>query len=166
MPGRNGALRRIKHPRPRKVPDKHMQKIGFSEAVETIIQTDTRFEREAYHFLKDALDFTTKNLKKSGGPGQRHVSGRELMDGVREYALKEFGPMASTVLGYWGLRTTEDIGVIVFNLITVGIFGRSDDDSIEQFAAGYDFREAFIEPFLPESRKIQKNPSRVTDQLI
>jgi len=127
-----------------------MQKLGFNEAVDCIIETDTRYDREAYSFVRDALDFTMKLRKKSKEePQSRHISGQELLDGVRQFALKEFGPMVPTVFGYWGIQQCEDIGHIVFNLIKKEIFGKSDRDTLEDFKNGFDFREAFVEPFLP-----------------
>jgi len=142
-----------------------MKKIGFSEAVANIIARDNRYGSEAYAFIRDALDFTIKMRRKGNRdeerPSGRHslertkscsnVSGRELLDGVRQYALKEFGPMVVTVLSYWGIHKCEDVGDIVFNLIEEGIFGKSDQDSISDFKPGFDFNEAFVEPFLPSS---------------
>src|SRR5215468_6192789 len=127
-----------------------MQKIGFAEALDAIVASDPRYQRDAYVFLRDALDFTTKQQKKIKGTTVRHVSGPELLEGVRQYALKEFGPMVMTVFGYWGLHISEDIGHMVFNLIGAGIFGKTDEDSIEDFKNVYDFREAFAKPFQPE----------------
>ena len=127
-----------------------MQKIGFAEALDSIVTSDPRYQREAYIFLRDALDFTTKQQKKVKGTTVRHVSGPELLGGVRQYALREFGPMVITVFDSWGIRSTEDIGHMVFNLIGAGIFGKTDDDSIEDFKAVYDFQEAFTKPFAPE----------------
>src|SRR5438105_14417713 len=74
-----------------------MQKIGFAEALDSIVKSDPRYERDAYVFLRDALDFTTKQQKKAKGTSVRHVSGPELLEGLRQYAIKEFGPMAITV---------------------------------------------------------------------
>src|SRR5919197_5739788 len=127
-----------------------MQKIGFAEALESILASDRRYQRDAYVFLRDALDFTTKQQKKIKGTTVRHVSGPELLEGVRQYALKEFGPMVVTVFDSWGIRSTEDIGHMVFNLIGAGIFGKTDEDSIDHFKNIFDFQEAFVKPFAPE----------------
>jgi uncharacterized repeat protein (TIGR04138 family) len=129
-----------------------MQKIGFAEALDSIIGADPRYQREAYIFLRDALDFTTKQQKKAKGTTVRHVSGPELLEGVRQYALKEFGPMVITVFESWGIRSTEDVGHMVFNLINAGIFGKTDEDSIEDFKNIFDFQEAFVKPFAPEKK--------------
>ena len=127
-----------------------MQKIGFAEALDSIVASDSRYSREAYVFLRDALDYTTKQQKKIKGAPVRHVAGPELLDGVRQYALKEFGPMVVTVLSYWGIRCCEDIGHMVFNLISAGIFGKTDEDSIEDFKSVYDFHDVFVKPFEPQ----------------
>jgi len=126
-----------------------MQKIGFAEALDSIVASDPRYQRDAYAFLRDALDFTTKQQKKVKGVSVRHVTGPELLDGVRQYALKEFGPLVMTVFDNWGIHSCEDIGNMVFNLIGAGVFGKTEEDSIEDFKNVYDFGEAFVKPFAP-----------------
>jgi uncharacterized repeat protein (TIGR04138 family) len=126
-----------------------MQKIGFAEALDSILAADSRYHRDAYLFLRDALDFTTKQQKKIKGTVVRHVTGPELLDGVRQYALKEFGPMVTTVFDSWGIHSCEDFGHMVFNLIDAGIFGKTERDSIEDFKNVYDFEEVFTKPFAP-----------------
>ena len=127
-----------------------MQKIGFAEALDTIVAADNRFHRDAYVFLRDALDYTTKQQKKARGAAVRHVAGPELLEGARLYALKEFGPMVQTVFSYWGINRCEDIGHMVFNLIGAGIFGKTEQDSLDDFKAVYSFHDAFVKPYLPE----------------
>ena len=133
-----------------------MQKIGFAEALDSIVASDPRYQRDAYVFLRDALDFTTKQQKKVRGATVRHVSGPELLGGVRQYALKEFGPMVMTVFDSWGIHSSEDIGNMVFNLIGAGIFGKTEDDSIEDFRNVYDFEEVFAKPFAPEKPAVTR----------
>ena len=135
-----------------------MQKIGFAEALDSIVAADSRYHRDAYVFLRDALDFTTKQQKKIKGTTVRHVAGPELLDGVRQYALKEFGPMVITVFDNWGIRSCEDIGHMVFNLIGAGIFGKTEEDSIEDFKNVYDFQDAFVKPFAPAKAPAPKPP--------
>ena len=132
-----------------------MQKIGFAEALDLIVARDPRYQRDAYVFLRDALDFTTKQQKKIKGATVRHVAGPELLEGVRAYALKEFGPMVMTVFSSWGINRCEDIGHMVFNLIGAGIFGKTEEDSIEDFKNVYDFQGGFREAFRAgESRSL------------
>jgi uncharacterized repeat protein (TIGR04138 family) len=138
-----------------------MQKIGFTEALDSIVACDARYQRDAYVFLRDALDFTTKQQKKIKGVGVRHVNGPELLDGVRRYALKEFGPMVMTVFDNWGIHSCEDIGNIVFNLIGAGVFGKTEEDSIEDFKNVYNFEDAFVKPFAPEKPATAKPPTQL-----
>jgi uncharacterized repeat protein (TIGR04138 family) len=138
-----------------------MQKIGFAEALESVVASDPRYQRDGYIFLRDALDFTTKQHKKVKGVSVRHVSGPELLDGVRQYALKEFGPMVMTVFDSWGIRSCEDMGHMVFNLIGAGVFGKTEQDSIDDFKNVYDFEEAFVKPFAPAKPAIIKPPAQL-----
>jgi len=138
-----------------------MQKIGFSEVLESVVLNDPRYQRDGYSFLRDALDFTTKQQKKVKGVSVRHVTGPELLDGVRQYALKEFGPMVMTVFDSWGIHSSEDVGHMVFNLIGAGIFGKTEQDSIEDFKNVYDFEEAFVRPFAPAKPESAKPPAQL-----
>jgi uncharacterized repeat protein (TIGR04138 family) len=138
-----------------------MQKIGFAEALESVVANDRRYQREGYIFLRDALDFTTKQQKKMKGVSVRHVSGPELLDGVRRYALKEFGPMVMTVFDSWGIHSCEDVGHMVFNLIGAGVFGKTEEDSIKDFKNVYDFDEAFVKPFAPAKPESGKPPEQL-----
>ena len=138
-----------------------MQKVGFAEALDSIVASDPRYQRDAYVFLRDALDFTTKQQKKIKGLSVRHVTGPELLDGARQYALKEFGPMVMTVFDNWGIHSCEDIGNMVFNLIGAGIFGKTEEDSIEDFKNVFDFKEVFVKPFAPEKPLAAKRPAQV-----
>jgi uncharacterized repeat protein (TIGR04138 family) len=127
-----------------------MQKLDFGEKLDRIVQQDSRFDREAYLFLRDALDHTVKLRKKSKEGLDPHVTGQQLLEGVRQYALKQFGPMVLTVFSYWGVSRCEDFGEMVYNFIREGVFGKTETDSIDDFKGGYDFHEAFVAPFLPE----------------
>src|SRR5204862_434540 len=123
--------------------------------------TEIDDHRDGYIFLRDALDFTTTQQKKIKGVSVRHVTGPELLDGVRQYALKEFGPMVITVFDSWGIQSCEDIGHMVFNLIGVGVFGKTEEDSIKDFKNVYDFKEAFVRPFAPTKAETAKPPTEL-----
>ncbi len=99
---------------------------------------DGRFHERAYLFVLAALEYAQGRL-----PARRHLSGGELAWACRDFALDQFGLLASTVLAYWGVAATEDFGRIVFMLIDVGLLARQDSDRIEDFARVYDFAEAF-----------------------
>lgn len=129
-----------------------MKKVHFNEALAMILTKDSRYDEHAYLFLREALDFTIKLLAKPAQGPARHVSGGELLEGIRQYALKEYGPMAKTVLNRWGINRCEDFGEIVFNLVEAGTLGKTDEDKREDFAGGYDFEKAFRDPFRPAAK--------------
>ncbi len=135
-----------------------MESPTFSEAVERILARNGRFDRGAYAFVRDALDHTVRGRQEAGTAEREHVSGQELLAGLREYALEQFGPMVPAVFEYWGLRTTYDVGSIVFALIDEGVFGKTDRDSPEDFRDGFDFEEAFVKPFRPGSARPASAP--------
>jgi uncharacterized repeat protein (TIGR04138 family) len=130
-----------------------MQQVNFDEVIDRIVAQDSRYHRDAYYFLREALEFTQKQhtkTRKGGAPVPgRHVTGRELLDGIRQFALQQFGPMARTVLEEWGIRRCEDFGEIVFNMVEHRLLGKTETDSRDDFKDGYDFEEAFVAPFRP-----------------
>jgi len=121
-----------------------MNELSIEELLENIVLEDNRYSVDAYHFVREGLDFTVKSLRSP-----RHVNGGELLNGIREFALEEYGPMAKRVLAEWGITCCTDIGCIVFNLVNVGLLGKTEDDSLEDFEKGYDFNDAFLQPYRP-----------------
>lgn len=124
----------------------------FDEALEPVLLKDSRYPREAYHFVREALEHTQQAANRANGGTIRHISGQELLLGIREFALRQFGPMVSCVLDDWGVQRCEDFGEIVFNLIEQKILSKNEQDSREDFKGGYDFTEAFRRPFEPAAR--------------
>ncbi len=141
-----------------------MQKVNFTQALNEILHEDSRFDREAYQFVREGLDYTMKNLKKGAKGLDRHVSGQELLEGLRRYGLEQYGPMTRTLLNHWGVRCCEDFGEIVFKMVSKGVLGKSEKDGIEDFRGGYSFEEAFVKPFRPKKR-IQKSRTKRTSRL-
>lgn len=127
-----------------------MSQREFHKTVESILQDDSRYAAGAYVFVRMALDYTVKNIRsKYPKRVDRNVSTRELLDGVKDFALESFGPMTMTLFEEWGVHTSRDIGEIVFNLVKVGALRKTDDDKIEDFDGVFDFCEVFEKPFLP-----------------
>ena len=129
-----------------------MQAPNFEETVEKILQCDVRYQRNAYVFVREALDFTQKTIEKSGKEEVRHVTGQELLEGIRAYALQQYGPMALMILNEWGVRSCADFGEIVFNMVESHLLAKTEKDTREDFKSGYDFAEAFRRPFVPPSK--------------
>jgi len=126
----------------------------FNEVIRTIRKDDPRYQRGAYYFLRQALDFSLKELHRSGDLDKtNHLSGQQLLEGIRLYAIDQYGPMARTVFEEWGIKNCRDFGNIVFNLVECKVLGKTDRDCPEDFDKGYSFRAAFDMPFRPVSIK-------------
>jgi uncharacterized repeat protein (TIGR04138 family) len=120
-----------------------------ASVIDEIVRRDPTYARDAYEFVGEAVTYTTGKLG-SRKAGRRHIRGQELLEGIREYALEQYGPLALNVLGEWGIRRTEDFGRIVFAMVQSKLLGASEEDSPEDFANGYDFEDAFLEPFVEQ----------------
>lgn len=140
-----------------------MQDLDFDEVVALICKEDPRFHRRAYQFVRQGLDHTVKEIKKADAERAKqslHVSGPELLEGLRAYALDQYGPMARTVLADWGVTRCGDFGEIVYNLIEYNVFSKTDKDRKEDFSEIYSFDEAFDKPFRPTRRRLSMGPAR------
>lgn len=115
--------------------------------IEEIIARDPRYRPEAYAFLQQALHYTQKLLGRQG-----HVSGQQLCEGCRRFALKLYGRLAKTVLNSWGLYTTDDFGNVVYNLIGAGVMSKTEEDSINDFHAVFDFEDLTRDYRFPRPR--------------
>jgi uncharacterized repeat protein (TIGR04138 family) len=134
-----------------------MRPANLEEDIGKIVAADPRYPSDAYLFVQEALKHTQRALGRNKSD-RKHVGGRELLEGIRHYALKCFGPMAPTVLEEWGIRTCEDFGEIVFNMIEHNIASKTDADSRDDFKGGYSFDEAFRKPYLPASKALAPKP--------
>jgi uncharacterized repeat protein (TIGR04138 family) len=112
---------------------------ALEDALQKIGARDGRFHERAYLFVLAALEYAQGRL-----PARRHLSGAELAWACRDFALEQFGLLAPTVLGFWGVRRTEDLGTIVFSLIDAGLLARQPTDKIEDFGGVYEFGDAFV----------------------
>ena len=126
-----------------------MQPIHFAESVVSILKRERRYDGQAYFFLKDALDFTLKRFAEMNVEQGRHVTGRELLEGFRDYALEQFGPMGVTLMEEWGITEGRDVGNMVFQMIEEQVFGKQESDRAEDFLEVFDFQKSLREPFLP-----------------
>ncbi len=115
-----------------------MSNMEMIRRITRISEDDPRYRREAYLFVLAALEYTVEQLSEV-----RHVTGKELVQGIADYARKQYGYLAQTVLEHWGIRNTLDFGEIVFNMIREGLMRKTDDDRKEDFAGVYDFAAEF-----------------------
>jgi uncharacterized repeat protein (TIGR04138 family) len=130
-----------------------MQALDFEEVLNRIVEKDTRYCPDAYLFLKEGLAHTQAKLCQGNPLEMRHISGQELLEGLREYGLDQFGPMTLMVLNEWGVQSCEDFGEIVFNMVEAGLLRKTEQDSREDFKGGFDFTEAFYKPFTPQGQQ-------------
>lgn len=118
----------------------------LEDKIQTVRRRDRRFSRHAYYFVLDALDYTMASLGKDQLTGEdRHIGGKELLIGIREYAAGQFGPMADLAFERWGVRGPADFGEIVFNLIDAELLSRRPDDSRLDFVDQGDFVSVFAQ---------------------
>lgn len=133
----------------------------FTNTVERIVDKDPRFSVEAYAFISDAVLYTTHKIESDSPAKQHHITGKELLDGIKDFAMQQFGPIAPAVLRHWGLNDSMAIGHVVFNMVNNQLLGKSQKDTIDDFKHGFDFDMEFSKPFLPENKN--KTPVPVID---
>ena len=116
--------------------------------IRELLKTKARYSIEAYQFVLLSLRFLMRQF-----PKPRHVSGRELLDAVRDYGSDQYGFLTPEVFESWGVKETVDIGHIVFDLIEMDVLRKTEQDSIEDFRGVFQFTEAFKEGFLSSLEK-------------
>jgi uncharacterized repeat protein (TIGR04138 family) len=121
---------------------------NLEDRLKCVAAADGRYHINAYRFVYEALDYTVKQLEK-----KRHISGRELLEGIKNLALEQFGALAVMVFEVWGVRKTCDFGNIVFNLVEAQMMSRSDEDTREDFDDVYEFRVVFRIDSKPRSMR-------------
>ena len=120
----------------------------FYYIVSQICVEDDRYHTDAYEFVMEALNFAQKKFKKN-----KHVNGRQFLEGIKELLMRKFGPMTIPVLDYWGVKKTEDFGNIVYNLEKHKVIAKDEDDQYETFKDVYDFQKVFDEGYRKELAK-------------
>ncbi len=121
------------------------QSPSLDERIAALAAADSRYKADAYHFVFRALDFVLDKQaeQREDGDEDRHVSAIELLEGLREFALELYGPLARLVLEHWGIYRTDDFGEIVFGLVECRLLNKQDSDRKSDFRNGFNFREAF-----------------------
>jgi uncharacterized repeat protein (TIGR04138 family) len=115
------------------------------KTLEQIVDEVGLYPMAAFEFVEQGLSYTVKKMhgEVKDKNANRHVSGRDLCEGLREFALSRWGLLAGTVLGRWNVRKTFDFGRIVFAMVESGWMSKTDQDTIEDFRDVYDFKSAF-----------------------
>jgi uncharacterized repeat protein (TIGR04138 family) len=117
-----------------------------------------RYHPDAQDFVFDALQYTQQKLKRPRGrtpeeDEEAHITGQELLDGIRELAQRQFGLLARLVFAHWGVTSTEDFGRIVFDLIAQGKMRKTERDTLDDFVDVYDFEEALQRDYRIDTRQ-------------
>ena len=114
----------------------------FLREIDELVEQRNRYAKPAYLFIYAALHHTVEKMGKIIlPPQQRHVSGGELLRGISNYALSQFGPLTHEVFKRWGINETRDFGEIVFQLVNANLMSKTEDDNIDDFTDVYDFAE-------------------------
>lgn len=115
------------------------------EAMTQLILADGRYPLDAFEFLHEGLERAVQahHGAEPSAPGRRHVSGAQLCEALRDHAIGRWGPLARTVLEHWNIDSTHDFGEMVYLLVDNGFMQKTDEDSLEDFDAVYDFEQAF-----------------------
>lgn len=124
----------------------------FLQKVRRVAKEEGRYDLEAYLFVFQALEFTLKHLTE-----RRHISGQELLEGIKEFALLNFGAMGKAVFRQWGVRKSVDFGRIVFSLVQAELMSKTEADEISDFAEGFDFDEVFCRKYVPAKLPDEQN---------
>lgn len=126
------------------------------KSLDEIVDEVGLYPREAYKFVQAGLSFTVERIHAEADAddpdASRHVSGQQLCEGLRDFALKEWGLLAGTVLRRWGINSTYDFGRIVFAMVDHKHMAKTDEDTIEHFRNVYDFRDAFDQNYKIECK--------------
>ena len=125
--------------------------IQLASKLRAVANGNGRFAPEAFSFLYEALPYAVELAGKQDAEGtERHVTGQEVLSGMRAFASKLFGPLAAPVWRSWGIQSTLDWGEVVFMLVDAGLLRRQETDTKEDFRDGFDFDEAFVEAYRVE----------------
>ncbi len=133
-----------------------MESSSPQERFSELMENDPRFHSEAYGFVFEALDFTVRHVHGKDEEGEalanQHVTGQDLLEGIRRFALERFGCLAASVFQFWGIDRSDHFGEIVFNLVDHGLMGKQETDCKDDFCGGFGgrpFEEVFqVHPVL------------------
>jgi uncharacterized repeat protein (TIGR04138 family) len=124
------------------------QGVPPEKPIDQVAEETGLYPAEAFDFVRRGLQYTVDRIHANKGPDEsHHISGQQLSEGLRDFALKQWGMLARTVLRRWNITRTDDFGRIVFALVANGYLSTTDRDSVEDFKDVFDFRTAFDEGY-------------------
>ena len=114
------------------------------KSLDEIVDAVGLYPREAFKFVQAGLAYTVDRIHEQTPEDEsHHVSGQQLSEGLRDFALLQWGMLAQTVLRRWNITSTYDFGRIVFALVEHGHMAKTDEDTVDDFRNVYDFKTAF-----------------------
>ena len=126
------------------------------KSLRRIVNKDPRYAFEAYVFVLEALHYTRKRIRAKG-----HVTGQQLLAGIKDLALLRYGAMAKMVFEHWGVTATIDFGNIVINMVNENLLSKTPEDKLKDFENVYDFDDVFVKGYTPAySKKERRDRSR------
>jgi len=129
----------------------HPRRSIIEDPIRDLALRDGRYAPEAFRFLFESLNYAIRVAGKENAEGaQRHVTGQQVLEGMRQYGLQIFGPLAAQVWRSWGIHSSLDWGHVVFLLVDANLLNRQESDTIEDFRDGFDFDEAFVDGYRPD----------------
>jgi uncharacterized repeat protein (TIGR04138 family) len=127
--------------------------------IEDLAERDGRYRKEAYFFVYDALQYTVEKMGRiDQSHEKRHITGRDLLSGISEFAVDQYGPLTLEVFAHWGVHKTRDFGEIVFNLVGAKLMSKTENDCIDDFVDVYDFAREFDW----KKRRTEQRPAKNT----
>jgi uncharacterized repeat protein (TIGR04138 family) len=117
-----------------------------------IADKDPRYKKDAYIFVLEALHYTRQNLNVQG-----HVTGQQLLEGIRKLGIERYGGMVKIVFEHWGVEDTLDFGNIVINMVNEKVLSKTPEDSIDDFRDVYDFEDVFVKNYQPDIDNSKRN---------
>lgn len=120
-----------------------MEKKQPSKALEDLARDSGVYPVDAFHFVREGLQFTVERVHGKTGGDPQHISGRDLCWGLRDLAVRRWGLLAPTVLSSWNIRTTTDFGHVVFAMVKAGWMAKTQKDTLDDFREIYNFGTAF-----------------------
>ena len=130
-----------------------MNQNEYHRQVCRIAGEDGRYEPAAFAFVQHAVQYAATEISRS--TREDHIRGQDLLLGIRDLAVRQFGPMTKPLLSEWGIYESIDFGHIVFLLVQHKLLRASKQDSLDDFADGLDFHEAFVKDFEPEGKVVE-----------
>jgi uncharacterized repeat protein (TIGR04138 family) len=114
----------------------------LKQKFEELLARDPRFSKDAYAVVQDAIKWAEAEHTKPDH-SLRHVTARQILEALRDMARQECGGGARDCLAALGIKSSDDVGEIVYNLASIGAIATAANDSRTDFTGIFDFEREF-----------------------